>query len=160
MLMRQWVHVAECTCTYVLEGLAHHTTGCRWDRKQLQQVLTKLAESPTLISAPTTALLGNMSPLHKVLASPEQDKQRGIHPHHITLELDAEAKIMLGGPSLLAMTLESITKCPTHAPPKRILRLPCSTSRASGGALGPKQKVSVAHERTFWYHCWRRKPAI
>ena len=62
-------------------------------------MLTKLAESPTLISAPTQALLGNMSPLNKVLASPEQDRQRGVHPHHITLELDAEAKMMLGMPS-------------------------------------------------------------
>lgn len=87
-------------------GSAQPTPGYRWDRKQLQQVLTKLAESPTLISAPTTALLGNMSPLNKVLASPEQDKQRGIHPHHITLELDAEAKMMLGEASPFPMKFE------------------------------------------------------
>ena len=88
----------------------------RWDRKQLQQVLTKLAESPTLISAPTQALLGNMSPLNKVLPSLEQDKQRGIHPHHITLELDAEAKQMLGEPPP-AQSAQRLLTCHSAAIP-------------------------------------------
>jgi hypothetical protein len=70
----------------------------RWDRVSLQRLLTKLVTAPTLLSpAPSTQQKG-LSPLVKALQNmPDPEKtQKGVHPHHVCVTLDRDAKRILG----------------------------------------------------------------
>lgn len=66
-------------------------TASRWDRDPLARAVTKLVSNDkkeTLASAPT---------LQKALAlMTDAQQQHHVHPHHIMLPLDAEAKSILG----------------------------------------------------------------
>ncbi len=64
----------------------------RWERSQLAKAVTKMlagGEPKALASAPT---------LLKALALLPDGQERGAHPHHFALPLDAEAKSLLGAP--------------------------------------------------------------
>ena len=69
---------------------------CRWDRVSLQRLLTKLMSAPTLLT-PARSTKG-LSPLAKALASmPDPKKEdKGVHPQHVRISLDREAKFILG----------------------------------------------------------------
>ena len=65
----------------------------RWERSQLAKAVTKMlggGEPKALASAPT---------LLKALALLPDGQERGVHPHHFALPLDAEAKSLLGAPT-------------------------------------------------------------
>lgn len=79
-------------------------TACRWDRDPLARAVTKLVSNDkkeTLASAPT---------LQKALAlMTDAQQQHHVHPHHIMLPLDADAKSILGAlrsPSPLLLQIE------------------------------------------------------
>lgn len=74
------------------EGCAARLCAHRWDRDPLARAVTKLVSNDkkeTLASAPT---------LQKALAlmTDTAQQEHHVHPHHIMLPLDADAKSILG----------------------------------------------------------------
>ncbi len=85
----------------------------RWDRDPLARAVTKLVSNDkkeTLASAPT---------LQKALAlMTDAREEHHVHPHHIMLPLDADAKSILGAlPSLPILLSE---RCRARAPFKQL----------------------------------------
>lgn len=84
---------------------------CRWERSQLAKAVTKMlagGEPKALASAPT---------LLKALALLPDGQERGVHPHHFALPLDAEAKSLLGARtshSLLGGQGSRVMACCVH----------------------------------------------
>ena len=68
----------------------------------LQRLLTKLVTAPALLTPATSTNIKGLAPLTRALSNmPDPEKQEmGVHPHHVCVQLDREAKEILGEQTL------------------------------------------------------------
>ena len=64
----------------------------------LQRLLTKLVSAPALLTPATSTNIKGLAPLTRALSMmPDPEKEEvGVHPHHVCVQLDKEAKEILG----------------------------------------------------------------